>query len=321
MKKLVLSFIILFSSVNLFAQKQVILTIKHKLGQDLFAINQPAQNNLSQDFKISRVDYYISKITIIHDSGLETPVTDKYILVRGTYNLVESLGIFNDITNIEGIKFHIGVDSPNNNADPTLWPTDHPLYLQSPSMHWGWSSGYRFVALEGKAGSNYNITFQMHGLGNSNYFEQTVLVNGVNTGNDITVNLDADYVEAVKSIDLNAGPIDHGVNETDLTVLTNFRDRVFKAGTGIPTAIENVSQNLNYVIYPSPSNGSIHLDINENNMNLTSAILVDVTGRIVNEFSLNGKSDLDFVIENKGIYFLNLYSNNKSVSTNKLVIQ
>ncbi|MBK9637982.1 MAG: hypothetical protein IPO63_09240 [Bacteroidetes bacterium] len=76
----------------------------------------------------------------------------------------------------------------------------------------------------------------MHSLGNANYFQQTQMAAGVNTGgNNIFINLNADYVQAVKNINVASGPIDHGANATDLTVLQNLRDFVFSpssAATG-----------------------------------------------------------------------------------------
>ena len=42
-------------------------------------------------------------------------------------------------------------------------------------MHWGWTSGYRFVCAEGTAGASFNQTFELHGLGNTNYALQTIV--------------------------------------------------------------------------------------------------------------------------------------------------
>lgn len=61
---LIMAFTLLFSISK--AQKDIYFTITHKLGTADFVFNQNAQNNLMQDFKISRIDYYISGIKIIH---------------------------------------------------------------------------------------------------------------------------------------------------------------------------------------------------------------------------------------------------------------
>jgi hypothetical protein len=321
MKKVLFSIIAIAISLNVVAQKNVTLTIKHKLGANPFAFTQASQNNLMHDFKITRVDYYMSGFTIIHDGGMQMVVpAGKYILVKGDNNVVANLGNFN-VTNVEGIKFHIGVEAPTNNADPAQWLAPHPLSPQSPSMHWGWSSGYRFIALEGMAGATFNTNFQMHGLGNVNYFEQTVTVAGVNSGNDITINLDADYNQALKGININAGPIDHGVNATDLTVLQNFRDYVFSAGAGFPLPVSTTIKDLGVDIYPNPSIGSVHLKLNDNSSKISSANIIDISGKTIQEISLVGQNSIDFQIATKGFYIIKLYNHNSNIANQKLIIE
>jgi hypothetical protein len=321
MKKVLFSIIAIAISLNVVAQKNVTLTIKHKLGASPFAFTQASQNNLMHDFKITRVDYYMSGFTIIHDGGMQMVVpAGKYILAKGDNNVVANLGNFN-VTNVEGIKFHIGVEAPTNNADPAQWLAPHPLSPQSPSMHWGWSSGYRFIALEGMSGSTFGTTFQMHGLGNANYFEQTVTVAGVNSGNDVTINLDADYNQALKGININAGPIDHGVNATDLTVLQNFRDFVFSAGAGFPLSVSTTVKDLGIDIYPNPSTGNVHLKLNDNSSKVSSASIMDISGKIIQEISLVGQSSIDFQIATKGFYIIKLYNQNSNIANQKLIIE
>ena len=52
-----------------------------------------------------------------------------------------------DIEGVRGVKLHLGVDPAHNHADPSTYASDHPLSLQNPTMHWGWSAGYRFMAI------------------------------------------------------------------------------------------------------------------------------------------------------------------------------
>lgn len=302
------------------AQKNVTLNITHKLGANNFAFTQAGKNDLNHDFKITRVDYYLSGFTIIHDGGMQMVVpVGKYILAKGNGNVSASLGSFN-VTNVEGIKFHVGVEAPNNNADPTQWLAPHPLAPQSPSMHWGWTSGFRFIALEGNAGATFNTTFEMHGLGNANYFEQTVMANGVNTGTNVAINLDADYNQALKGININAGPIDHGVNATDLTVLQNFRDRVFKASVNAPASINDALSNLGVTIYPNPSSGNIILEINNTDKNVTTANVIDVTGKIMQSINVAGKKISNITIGSKGLYFVQLVNEQTVLASQPIII-
>jgi hypothetical protein len=319
MKKItIFSFILLALALSSVAQKKVTLTIKHMLGTTPFAFSKTATNNLGQSFNITRVDYYISQITIIHDGGMLTTVPNKYILATGSSNVNEDLGTF-AVTNVEGIKFYIGVEAPTNNGDPSLWPSTHPLSPKSPSMHWGWSSGYRFIALEGKAGSTLGTTYEMHGLGNPNYFQQTVMAPGVNSGSNVTINLDADYTQALYGINVASGPIDHGVDATDLDVIKNFRDRVFKPGTGLPTGIKNIEQPINVTVFPNPSRGDFQIT-NNSTSPITSASVIDITGREVINIDLKNNGSTKFNIDAKGFYILKLHNGNDIVSTQKLIV-
>lgn len=316
MKKSILLGIALLFCVSSFAQKDVYLSISHKLGNSNFAFNQQAQNNLNQSFVITRVQYYMSSIKIIHDGGLETIVPNKYILVNGSSNVNELLGNFG-VTNVEGIKFSIGVEAAVNNNDPSLYPPSHPLAPKSPSMHWGWSAGYRFVALEGLAGSALNTTFQMHGLWNANYYEQTQMATGVNSGNDVYINLDADYVEAVAGVNIQTGPIDHGTNATDLAVLLNFKDNVFSPGSG-STSVPDISEIANIQLYPNPCISTFYIDNTESNINVDKVLVYDALGRTVIEKDL-AKNLNSLTLDAKGVYTVVFKSKNK-VLGRKLVM-
>ena len=147
----------------LYAQTPVELQIRHKLGSSDFAFSSATTNNLGNNFNVTRLEYYLSKISIKHDGGTVTNIPNHYILANGSTNVADALGSY-PITSVEAITFYIGVDSPANNADPSLHPAGHPLEPKTPSMHWGWSTGYRFVAMEGMAGSSLGQAYEVHAL-------------------------------------------------------------------------------------------------------------------------------------------------------------
>ena len=73
MKKIVL--FIVFTSlifVEIFAQNTVQFQINHKLGDNPFEYRAASTNNIGHDFKVRRLNYYVSKISIQHDNGMET---------------------------------------------------------------------------------------------------------------------------------------------------------------------------------------------------------------------------------------------------------
>jgi hypothetical protein len=317
MKKIYTLIAILSLSAAAFAQKNVILTVQHKLGDSNFSYNTTNSNDVGSTFKFSRVEYYMSGFTIIHDGGIETPVTtDTYILTDAFMNAVQSLGTFN-VTNVEGIKFHIGVDAPTNNEDPNQWPMSHPLAPQSPSMHWGWAAGYFFAAVDGLAGTSLNTGFEMHSLGNVNYFEQTVTVNGENSGDDVYINLDADYLEAVHGINVNAGPIDHGAGATDLTLIQNFRDRVFSEAATSPLSV-GVSKANDFKVFPNPSNGDFYINSNEQ---VETIELFDLSGRKVMDLPTQNAGIQQVSVSQSGVYILQVRTLNQEIFHSKVVVE
>jgi hypothetical protein len=48
------------------------------------------------------------------------------------------------------IRFVVGVDPATDKADPAQWPPEHALNPAVNRLHWGWQSGYVFLALEGR---------------------------------------------------------------------------------------------------------------------------------------------------------------------------
>ncbi|HTN17497.1 MAG TPA: MbnP family protein [Chitinophagaceae bacterium] len=318
MKKSLLCIVVLSCALPLFAQQKVTLTIRQLLGTEPFVFNKAVKNNLNQDFNISRVNYYLSSIKLIHDGGKITAVPDKYIFVNGKANIREELGSF-PVTKVEGIQFSVGVEAPANNDDPAKWTGSHPLAPKSPSMHWGWSAGYRFVALEGKAGASLTTTYEMHGLGNHNYFSQTVTGVG-NAGTDgITVDLNADYTGAVYGIDLASGPIDHGVDATDLAMLKNFQSRVFSPNAE-PNALAEVQGAAAFTVYPNPSSGSFHI-ASAASVALEEIIVTDITGRVLQQTRTDSREGTEIRIDQKGIYLLRLTDSNKRSSYQKLIVR
>ena len=312
-----LSLFLLFSLAST-AQITTELRIYHKLGTQGFQFNTTTQSSTNQDYQITRLQYYMTKFTVIHDGGQETIVdSDTVALINGsdgTYSVVE-LGSLN-LTSVEGVKFHIGVHSPVNNEDPSLYAPGHPLAPTSPSMHWGWASGYRFLVYEGKGGANFSQTFQMHGLGNSNYFETTVNAVGQNVGGTMYIVLDADYVMGVENIDVSAGVIAHGVNAEDKTVLENFRDFVFsQSSETLVAGTEEQAQILDWTVYPNPTSGKVNLNL-DSSIEFDEIIVTNTVGQKV--FSTNSANEA-LVLDEAGVYFIQLMNEGNILGTKRII--
>lgn len=303
---------------NTFAQTSVELHITHMLGgTTLFNKDVVAANDLGDQFKVTRLQYYISKISITHDGGTVTDIADHYLLVDAFTDVKDVLGSYN-ITNLESISFHIGVDTPNNHADPSLQPSGHPLAPKFPSMHWGWADGYRFSALEGVTGSQFDQVFQIHSLGDDHYYQTTVTTTGMMQSGKLIIPLYADYSQMVKGVNITAGMYEHGNATIDTKVLNNFKDNVFKPG--YPVSVQQTVAALPKVrIYPNPAvNGMTTIAIPANTG--AKVTITDIQGRTVQTQSISGnKADIRIAIP--GLYFVKTTMSDGTHVTNKLLVQ
>lgn len=310
----ILAIVFAFSAT---AQTPVNLNIYHKLGTADFAFNAPSQNNLMNDFKLTRMQYYITKFSVIHDGGQVTVIPSSVVaLADAVATTTIPLGSLN-VTNIEGVQFHIGVHTPENNNDPSLQPSGTPLSFQSPSMHWGWTSGYRFIALEGKTGPNLNQTTELHGLGNNNYFETTVMATANLFNGELYINVDADYNRALENINVSSGVVVHATNAEAAQMIYNFKSYVFSASSSLASIQEN--EDVKISIYPIPSNGTFTIATPTNFVG-TSARVVNMNGQVVSSFLLqNGVNTTEVNVNEPGMYVVEFFNSDVKLYSHSVI--
>lgn len=323
--------ILVVAANSLFAQTSVNLSINHMLGNEAFAQNKTVNSPNGNDVNVSRLEYYISQIELIHDGGQSTLLNEKYFLVNATSSFTGNLGSLN-ITSLEKIKFSVGVDNkpntnPNdtsnnttNHADPSLWIGLHPLAPKSPSMHWGWSSGYRFVAMEGKTGSNMNLTYEIHALGDANYFEVSIDVPLSETNNAIDINLNADYLQSLIGVDVSSGLILHSETGMAVNYLKNFQTKVFSAAL---TSSESETNFHDYKITmsPNPSVGETHLNFQEKASATYELVVHDLSGKeVARKENIRSNELIPTTEFHSGIYAVTLMENGKSIYNEKLIV-
>jgi len=319
--RLLSSFVFLFTSLMVQAQTNVTFNIHHKLGNEAFAMETTANNNIGSTFNFTRLEYYIAEISLIHDGGQETLIEDFYLLIDASEDRSEFLGNL-PITNIEAIRFHIGVDEARNHLDPTIYGIAHPLAPQNPSMHWGWAAGYRFGAFEGRSGSTLNQAWELHPLDDDNYFQTEVPLDLAIVDNELIIDLDADYLRAVENIDLDSGPLVHGGYGLAVVSLQNFRDYVFSPSALINSNEEALAINA-FKVYPNPGTTKVaNIFIATDTEEVYQLQVTNAQGQIVRQLTqVRSNTEIDLGLETAGLYFLSLQQNGKQVMTEKLVIQ
>lgn len=301
-----------------FAQNNTTLNINHKLGDADFAMETAATNNLNNNFKVTRLEYYISEITIVHDGGVETLFDNIWVLVDASEATQIDLGDSN-INAVEMVKLHIGVQEEYNHLDPSSYASSHPLAPQNPSMHWGWTSGYRFIAFEGFGGSDLNRRFELHGLEDANYFTTEIPLTTTANNNEVIINIDADYTRALEDINVDGEVIVHGGYGAAKKCLQNFRDYVFSPASIVSSMID-FSEVNKFEVFPNPANGTATISLETTKEEDYKVSVTNIIGQQVLFFEIvNGNSMLNVELKEAGFYFINLIKDGQPIITKKLI--
>lgn len=311
---------LLFSASVIGQNNDLFLKINPKIDKDplvLEAGKYVAWNSVP--FNITRLQYYVSQIVITHDGGKQTPALDVYLLTTPK-TLVYSLGNY-DIQNVESIEFYIGVNSKVNHTDPTVYPPGHPLGPQDPSMNWGWAAGYRFAAIEGYSDSGnglYADKFEFHAIGDVLFTKINVVANGAKDENgNLIINLDANYNELFKNVQLLGGIINHGELSPNDLIMANFKNVFSAASITATQEINPTSFYANYVnpcIYPEIQYHGESEDI--------SFEMLDLFGQKVYNLDHLPKTGIVTVSSHlqNGLYIMSFRNSNTLLYSKKLII-
>ena len=314
--KRILLLSLFFGSLSLAAQtKELTLNFHHMMSGESLTDSLVGTNNLGNQFKFNRLQYYVDDIEVIYNQG-DTFTYVGVLLIDALAEEMTSvdLGAL-DFDSITAVRFAVGVGPDVNNLDPSTYPASHPLAPKFPSMHWGWAAGYRFVCAEGVGSSAFNQTFELHGLGNNNYAMQTIATSGaMSTSDTLVVDIEADYAELVRDIAVAQGPISHGETGDAFQSLKNLNNKVFKSAEG--NAALN-SQELAFAdlkVFPNPSNGRFVIEGAQG----ATVEVYNALGSKVAHKKVAGPTRI--ILQDSGIYLMVVSQDGRS-TTKKLIVR
>ena len=124
------------------------------------------------DVRFTNVAFYLGDMKFEDSEGKNYEAQSRYQLIKpGIFDFnfeVPSDQLENELR-LTDISFFVGVDAETNaesEEDFTERATDDPLGQQNPSMHWGWSTGYKFLNIDGEADidgdGEYETTLTYH---------------------------------------------------------------------------------------------------------------------------------------------------------------
>ncbi len=123
-------------------------------GQNLRLNTGQYENGFDESFSVTRLQYYISNISVTNTNGLKytVPQDSSYFLIKEDDQETRFARVKVPAGDYKEVEFIVGVDSLRS----TLDIAEHkgvldPAADMESGMYWGWNSGYIFFKLEGEA--------------------------------------------------------------------------------------------------------------------------------------------------------------------------
>ena len=322
--RLILTFCCFLAATS-FAQKAVYLHLQPKVNGVDFQLNTNYTALDNKVFKLDHFDYYLSEIILTHDAGQEINLRQDIFLVEPE-NHTFLLGNF-DLNLIEQLNFTVGVPKKWNmqtgaeSQDISLYPETHPLSFQTPSMYWGWLSGYMHMIIGGFSDSHSDgdpdAYFELHNLGGSN--QQLVELNVTQTttsANQIDIYVDCNIEQWIKNIPLATVGVSHDEVGVNKTILDNVQvEPVFTLANSASLAeIDNskiITWTENQIFFVKWET------LKEGN----KCNIIDQQGKLVQtQLMLNAEGTISFKNLKSGFYLLQLEDKNGNLLHSKKTI-
>lgn len=308
----ILTFLLINSLV--FGQsKEVSIHLNHKYNGTNFNFDNTYVVDGNTPIKFNRLEYYLHIKSLISNDGETTNLSDTYLLVNPNQNQY-NIGNHN-VENIYSIEFYLGVDPNINDAnpnDPSLWENSHPLANQIPSMHWGWSAGYIFLALEAMIDKQEDgilespLTFH---IVDGPYYSSINLSNVsseltgiIETENTVTFHMDVNYEKMLYNVNVSNGGIFMGLYDENTEIVNNI------SSNNVFTIPENLNLKETYIsnaVFPNPFSNTIQLNLNENSI----VKVYNSLGILVDTYILDkGEQQINTQTLLIGVYMLSIQS-------------
>jgi hypothetical protein len=122
------------------------LTVQPTFGTENLFLDSVYTTVEGYDFKILDFKFYLSDVKNNSNQLAEA------VLYDFRENGKTALRTIGDPTKFTSLQGSIGVIESLNHNDPSAFPNESPLNISNAGpMHWGWNTGYIYIAIEGKA--------------------------------------------------------------------------------------------------------------------------------------------------------------------------
>jgi hypothetical protein len=186
--------------------QEITVTINHKAGDQDFNFDSEITLPSDEVVTFRRLAYILSDFHLIKNDDTKEFLVDQYAFVD------ERLGTSFTLKDVpmgdyKAIGFSIGLDSTTNHGNPNFYSTDHPLSPINNSLHWDWSNGYIFTAIEGKTKAD-NESFLFHLAGYKNKTDFELPINFTKSFKSLNADLDYNILEVFENPEIYTISID-----------------------------------------------------------------------------------------------------------------
>lgn len=326
MNKLILSISAICMAAFSFSQTDVTLKLHHYYNNDILNYGDYYVDGYGNTIEITRVQYYLTGIDLVHDGATNTSLGDTVILASG--NITDYILCNANVTTLEAIDFDLGVDAGRNHLDPNTYDPSYPLAPQSPNMHWGWTAGYKFLVIEGNVDTNDDqvpdAAFQFHVTGDDNYLRNVLQITTTEneSGGAMDINVDVNVADWLADVDCSTAGFNHGVFPVNEQLMDNTNDfTVFSADIGLSIDEDGENQSNVWFDYSMPYAPTIFYKFpTAESVDLT---ITDINGRVIlSETGMAKAANYFIEIElATGTYIAMFRSDNGLVRSEKFVVQ
>jgi len=150
-------------------------------GREL-ALHQNLSDAEGRTLSISRLDGLFSQLALQREDGSWLESKDWHVFFSAGKRRLSGIADGLPAQEFKAIRFRVGVKEETDASDPQRWPAEHPLHPDVCGLHWGWSSGYVFLAIEGhweKDGSKHQgFSYHLAGAKEPMWVEMPVKFSG-----------------------------------------------------------------------------------------------------------------------------------------------
>lgn len=119
--------------------------------------SSPVPAPSGQTLSITRVSGLISAIEFLRADGTSVQLTGQYGFFDAENPDRHRIPLHSvPEGNYVGLNLRVGLAPKPNHSDPSLWAANHPLNPITNGLHWGWTGGYVFLAIEGHYANTRN---------------------------------------------------------------------------------------------------------------------------------------------------------------------